>query len=54
MSPHGPGPAAIATDCTSFREPPGLRGAALLAIGELLLVYFIIGLHTGWSLKGKR
>jgi nitric oxide reductase large subunit-like protein len=29
-------------------------GDSLLAIGELLLVYFIIGLHTGWSLKGKR
>ena len=29
-------------------------GDSLLAMGELLLVYFIIGLHTGWSLKGKR
>ena len=29
-------------------------GDSLLAIGELLPVYFIIGLHTGWSLKGKR
>ena len=29
-------------------------GDSLLAIGELLLVYFIIGLHMGWSLKGKR
>ena len=29
-------------------------GDSLLAIGELLLVYFIIALHTGWSLKGKR
>ena len=29
-------------------------GDSLLAIGELLLIYFIIGLHTGWSLKGKR
>lgn len=29
-------------------------GDSLLAIGELLLVYFIIGLHTGWSLKEKR
>ena len=29
-------------------------GDILLAVGELLLVYFIIGLKTGWSLKEKR
>ena len=29
-------------------------GDILLALGELLLVYFIIGLKTGWSLKEKR
>ena len=29
-------------------------GDTLLAIGELLLVYFIIGLKTGWSLREKR
>ena len=29
-------------------------GDLLLAFGELLLVYFIIGLKTGWSLKEER
>jgi len=29
-------------------------GDILLAVGELLLVIFIIGLRTGWSLKEKR
>ena len=29
-------------------------GDLLLAFGELLLVYFIIGLKTGWSLKDER
>ncbi|WP_312763722.1 nitric-oxide reductase large subunit [Epilithonimonas sp.] len=29
-------------------------GDILLAIGEMLLVIFIIGLKTGWSLKAKR
>ncbi len=29
-------------------------GDILLAAGETLLVIFIIGLKTGWSLKGKR
>lgn len=29
-------------------------GDILLASGELLLVVFIIGLKTGWSLKDKR
>lgn len=29
-------------------------GDILLATGELLLVVFIIGLKTGWSLKHKR
>ncbi len=29
-------------------------GDILLAVGELLIVIFIIGLKTGWSLKGKR
>ncbi|WP_454980686.1 nitric-oxide reductase large subunit [Capnocytophaga haemolytica] len=31
-----------------------IPGDLLLAFGELLLVYFIIGLQTGWSLKKKR
>jgi len=31
-----------------------IPGDILLAIGELLLVYFIIGLKTGWSLRDKR
>ena len=31
-----------------------IPGDLLLAFGELLLVYFIIGLQTGWSLKEKR
>jgi nitric oxide reductase large subunit-like protein len=31
-----------------------IPGDTLLAIGELLLVYFIIGLKTGWSLREKR
>lgn len=29
-------------------------GDTLLAVGEVLLVIFIIGLKTGWSLKEKR
>ena len=29
-------------------------GDILLAVGEMLLVIFIIGLKTGWSLKEKR
>ena len=31
-----------------------IPGDILLVIGELLLVYFIIGLKTGWSLRDKR
>ncbi|QHN64722.1 nitric-oxide reductase large subunit [Bergeyella cardium] len=31
-----------------------IPGDVLLAVGELLLVYFIIGLKTGWSLKDER
>ena len=31
-----------------------IPGDLLLAFGELLLVYFIVGLQTGWSLKKKR
>jgi nitric oxide reductase subunit B len=29
-------------------------GDVVLATGELLLVVFIIGLKTGWSLKDRR
>lgn len=29
-------------------------GDIVLAVGEILLVLFVIGLKTGWSLKEKR
>ncbi len=42
------------TDIMHFLRWMRVPGDILLALGELLLVIFIIGLKTGWSLKGKR
>ena len=42
------------TDMMQFLRWLRVPGDILLALGELLLVYFIIGLKYGWSLKEKR
>ncbi|PWV51483.1 nitric-oxide reductase large subunit [Chitinophaga sp. S165] len=42
------------TDTMQFLRWLRVPGDILLATGELLLVVFIIGLKTGWSLKDKR
>lgn len=42
------------TDVMNFLRWMRVPGDSLLALGELLLVIFIIGLHFGWSLKEKR
>ena len=42
------------TDIMHFLRWMRVPGDIILALGELLLVIFIIGLKTGWSLKEKR
>lgn len=42
------------TDIMDFLRWLRVPGDILLALGECLIVYFIIGLKFGWSLKGKR
>jgi nitric oxide reductase subunit B len=42
------------TEIMHFLRWMRVPGDILLAVGELLLVIFIIGLKFGWSLKGKR
>ncbi|WKS96067.1 nitric-oxide reductase large subunit [Riemerella columbina] len=42
------------TDIMNFLRWMRVPGDILLALGEVLLVAFIIGLKTGWSLKDKR
>ena len=42
------------TDMMNILRWLRVPGDILLAVGELLLVIFIIGLKTGWSLKEKR
>lgn len=42
------------TDTMNFLRWLRVPGDLLLAIGEALFVFFVIGLKAGWSLKGKR